>query len=313
LTTKPRETARIDSGLVFDIQRFSLFDGPGIRTTVFLKGCPLRCPWCHNPEGIASQPALRYDATRCVECRACVAVCPNGAHSVDSAGRHRLDRARCTVCGACAEVCPSKALEICGETLTLDDVMDVVLRDRGYYADSGGGITLSGGEPLLQPGFSRVLLAAAKAEGLHTAVETSGFGAWSALAALAPVTDLFLFDIKETEADRHLALTGVPLAPIHANLQRLAARGATIVLRLPMIPRINDRPDHIAAIAALAMNLPTLPQIDLLPYHRLGTGKRPLLGEPEREVAHPPAPAQVQAWQTQFAAAGLRVRLPEER
>lgn len=313
LTTKPRETARIDSGLVFDVQRFSLFDGPGIRTTVFLKGCPLRCLWCHNPEGIAPRPALRYDAARCVGCGACVAACPNGAHRVDTAGRHLLDRARCTVCRTCDEVCPSQALAVVGRLWSVDEVMDLVLRDRNYYADSGGGLTLSGGEPLQQPGFSRALLAAAKAEGLHTAVETSGFGAWSALAALIPLTDLFLFDIKETDADRHLALTGAPLGPIHDNLQRLAAGSATIVLRLPMIPGINDRPDHIAAVAALALSLPTLPQVDLLPYHRLGKGKRPLLGQPEHEIARPPAPAQVKAWRAQFAAAGLRVRLPEER
>lgn len=190
--------------------------------------------------------------------------------------------------------------------------MAVVLRDRLYYADSGGGLTLSGGEPLLQPAFSRALLAAAKAEGLHTAVETSGFGSWNTVDALRPVTDLFLFDVKETDPARHLAVTGVPVAPIYDNLRRLSAAGATIVLRLPMIPGYNDRADHFEAVAALAHSLSDLPPVDLLPYHRLGKGKRASLGMPEHDIALPPSPAQVEAWKAQFAAAGLPVRLPEE-
>lgn len=231
---------------------------------------------------------------------------------LSATGEHILHRDRCTVCGACAAVCPSRALEICGETLTVQEVMAVILRDRDYYADSGGGLTLSGGEPLLQPAFSRALLAAAKAEGLHTAVETSGFASWDTVDALRPVTDLFLFDLKETDPARHLAVTSVPVAPIHDNLRRLSAAGATIVLRVPVIPGYNDRQDHIAAVAALTHGLSRLPPVDLLPYHRLGKGKRTSLGVPEHDIASPPSPAQVEAWKAQFAAAGLPVRLPEE-
>jgi pyruvate formate lyase activating enzyme len=190
--------------------------------------------------------------------------------------------------------------------------MAVVLRDRGYYQDSGGGLTLSGGEPLLQPAFTLALLTAAKAAGLHTAVETSGFTAWHHLEAIRPVTDLFLFDIKETDPQRHKAITGVPLRPIHDNLRRLASTGAEIVLRLPIIPGYNDRPDHIEAVATLARSLPHLPAADLLPYHRLGKGKRALLGQDDNEVSYPPEPAQVQAWKAHFASAGLPVRLLEE-
>jgi pyruvate formate lyase activating enzyme len=197
--------------------------------------------------------------------------------------------------------------------MTVAEVMAIVLRDRGYYADSGGGLTLSGGEPLHQPAFSQAILAAAKVADLHTAVETSGFASWDALNALRPLTDLFLFDIKETDPTRHLAVTGVPMAPIHENLRRLAANGAEIVLRLPMVLGYNDRPDHIEAVGALARSLPTPPAVDLLPYHRLGKGKRLQLGDPDHELSFPPAPDQVQAWKAQFAAAGLEVRLPEER
>lgn len=194
----------------------------------------------------------------------------------------------------------------------MDDVMAIVLRDRGYYADSGGGLTLSGGEPLLQPAFTLALLTAAKAAGLHTAVETSGYGAWHHLEAIRPVTDLFLFDIKETDPTRHAAVIGVPLKPILDNLRWLASTEAEVVLRLPFIPGYNDRLDHIEAVARLAHSLPTLARVDLLPYHRLGKGKRALLGQDDNEVSHPPEPAQVQAWKAHFASAGLPVRLPDE-
>lgn len=307
------------TGLIFDIQRFSLFDGPGIRTTVFFKGCPLHCPWCHNPEGMVPRPELLFQPDLCVQCGACVAVCPQGAHHIASDGAHTLDRAMCAVggadscMGACANVCPSKALRICGQSRTIAEVMAIVRRDRGYYADTGGGLTLSGGEPLLQPAFAAALLAAAKAEGLHTAVETSGFAAWSSFEAIRFAVDLFLFDIKETDSQRHAAFTGVPLAPILQNLRRLMAGGAAVVLRLPMIPGYNDRPDHIEAIARLADSLPRLVEVHLLPYHRLGEGKHTLLGLLEFEAASsPPEAEQIQAWKAQFAAAGLTVRLPDD-
>jgi len=320
MTTRDRAvaptSAPVPTGLVFDIQRFSLYDGPGIRTTVFLKGCPLHCPWCHNPESVAPRRELLFSPAQCVHCGACVAVCPTDAHYFTPTGTpvggHLLDRDACVICGACAQVCPSKALEICGRERTVDDVMAVVLRDLGYYKDSGGGLTLSGGEPLLQPAFTLALLTAAKTAGLHTAVETSGFTAWHHLEAIRPVTDLFLFDIKETDPSLHAAVIGVPLKPILDNLRWLASAGARIVLRLPIIPGYNDRPDHIEAVVRLAHSLPTLAGVDLLPYHRLGRGKRALLGQDGNEVSHPPEPAQVQAWKAHFASAGLPVRLPEE-
>jgi glycyl-radical enzyme activating protein len=317
----------IPMGLVFDIQRFSLYDGPGIRTTVFLKGCPLHCPWCHNPESVAPKAELLFNPDQCVHCGACVAVCPTGAHRTAPTGEpagaavsgpcgtsvgRLLDRRACVVCGACAQVCPSDALAMCGQKHTVRDVMRVVSRDRGYYADSGGGLTVSGGEPLLQPTFTLALLTAAKEAGLHTTVETSGYTAWHHLETIRPTTDLFLFDIKETDPQRHKQVTGVPVHPIHENLRRLAETGARIILRLPFIPGYNDRPDHIEAIAQLAHNLPTLAGVDLLPYHRLGKGKRALLGQDDREVSHPPEPAQVQVWQARFAAAGLVIRVPGE-
>lgn len=303
---------RACSGLVFDIQRFSLFNGPGIRTTVFFKGCPLRCPWCHNPEGVHSGPELLFHPDRCVGCGACLAVCPTAAHRRGADGAHQLDRQACTVCGACVRACPAAALERCGERMSVGDVMAVVMKDRAYYADSDGGLTLSGGEPLQQPAFAAALLTAAKAEGLHTAVETSGCAPWARFAAIRPVTDLFLYDVKETDPERHAACTGVPLAPILENLRRLAEAGCRIVLRLPLAPGFNDRPDHFRAVAALARERGIV-EADLLPYHRLGESKPAALGRgntppPCRE----PDPETVKRWQAELAQAGLAARLPEE-
>jgi pyruvate formate lyase activating enzyme len=300
-------------GLVFDIQRFSLFDGPGIRTTVFFKGCPLHCPWCHNPEGILPRPELMAYPARCIGCGACVKACPHGAHRVDDHGVHTLDRAACVMCGACAKACPADALELCGKTMSVGEVMAVVRRDHGFYTDSGGGLTLSGGEPLMQPVFAKALLEAARAEGLQTAVETSGCAPWARFDPIVPLTDLFLFDIKETDPVRHEQWTGMPLKPILDNLRRLAAAGCRIVLRLPLAPGFNDRPDHFEGVAKVARELPNLEGADLLPYHRMGEGKPAALGR--GDVAPPcrePDPELIHQWKEQFARAGLVVRLAEK-
>ncbi len=308
-------------GLVFDIQRFSLFDGPGIRTTVFFKGCPLRCLWCHNPEGIDPQAQLLYSAGLCVSCGLCVKACPRGAQAIDKEGRHTLDRARCNVCGACVAACPTRALEMAGRSMTAGAVMDEVLKDRLFYTESGGGLTLSGGEPLLQPEFAAALLRAAREEGLHTAVETSGCCSWSRLEAILPLTDLFLYDLKEMDPLRHETFTGVPLKPILDTLSRLSEAGATIVLRLPFIPGCNARPDHIAAVAELAAGLTgplrqaqgRLAGVDLLPYHRLGEGKRARLGLAETApAADVPEKETIAGWKKAFAEAGLLVRTADD-
>ena len=299
------------SGLVFDIQRFSLFNGPGIRTTVFLKGCPLRCPWCHNPEGVRVNPELLFWPERCIGCGQCVTVCPGGAHRKGADGVHILDRDACVACLECARNCPARALERCGDRMSVRQVMAAVLRDRDYYADSGGGLTLSGGEPLQQPEFATALLEAARAEALHTALETSGCAPWERFQAVLPVTDLFLFDIKETEPERHKRWTGAPLQPILENLRRLAAAGARIVLRLPLAPGYNDRPDHFAAVARLAREL-ALAEADLLPYHRLGESKLAALGRSAASACGEPDEETVHRWKAEFAKAGLIVRLAKD-
>ncbi len=259
-------------GRVFDLQRCSLHDGPGIRTTVFLMGCGLRCAWCHNPEGMTAGPILSFLPERCLGCGGCLRVCPNHVHGV-AEGQHVLDRSQCAGCGRCTRECCAGALELVGRDRTADEVLALVLRDRAFYESSGGGLTLSGGEPLLQPAFCAALLRQARLAALHCCVETSGHCEPEALRAVAPYVDLFLYDWKESDPARHAEYCGADQERIRGNLQELHDAGSRIRLRCPIIPGFNDRPDHLEGIAALALSLPRLEGVELLPYHRLGEGK----------------------------------------
>jgi glycyl-radical enzyme activating protein len=270
------------SGLVLSIQKFCISDGPGIRTAVFLKGCPLTCAWCHNWEGISPEPELSFSSRLCTLCGQCVAICGRGAHSISDSS-HQIDRLRCMICGKCARECPSNALEIIGKWVTVDDVLADVLADRPFYESSGGGMTVSGGEPTAQIEFVHELLRAAKEEGIHCCLETCGATSFENLERLIPFVDLFLYDYKETDPLRHVHYTGVSNDIILDNLSRLYARGARIRLRCPIIPGCNDRVDHLKGIASLARSMPNLDGIDLLPHHPLGGDKRERLGKPAGE------------------------------
>lgn len=279
---------------MFNIQRFCVNDGPGIRTTVFLKGCPLSCAWCHNPESKSPRPELFYDADKCVSCGRCVSLCPQKAHLMEN-GRHQLRRESCVRCMACAEThCP--ALAAAGETRRAEDVMAEVLRDRPFYQASGGGMTLSGGEPFFQEAFALKLLRLAREAQVHTCVETCGFAPLSLLEQAARWVDLFLYDIKLTDPALHRQWTGVSNDRILENLRALDKMGAKTVLRCPVIPGVNDTPAHFQGVAKIANSLMHLQEIHLEPYHPLGVSKARRLGRESLLEGSFPSEAAVQDW-----------------
>lgn len=255
---------------IADISRFSTHDGPGIRTTVFLKGCPLSCAWCHNPETISPTPEVGYVARKCIGCGECVRVCPEGAHRIDD-GTHVFDRALCVACGACAEVCLAEALTFYGREMTAAEIVSIALKDRTFYEQTGGGLTLSGGEPLLQAEACADVLGMAKREGLHTAVDTCGAVPWEAFERVLLLTDLFLYDLKQTDPALHRKYTGADNALILQNLRRLSESDAAIEIRIPVIPGVNDdarfREEADALLGDLA-GIRAVKRLDFNPYAR---------------------------------------------
>lgn len=264
-------------GYVFDIQRFSIDDGPGIRTVVFLKGCSLHCFWCQNPEGIKRRPEIMFFPDRCIGCGRCIKTCPEGAHIIRDK-THVYLREKCVACGKCAETCYAGALVLCGRKTSVNEVMDEVLRDRVFYETSGGGVTLSGGDPTFQSDFSHAILERCKAEGLHTAIETAANCRWEDLDALLAVTDLVMMDIKHIDPRKHRQVTGVSNELILENAQRLAQTDKALIIRVPIIPTVNNTPEEIEAIAKFVKDFTNLLYLELLPFHRLGEGKYHALG-----------------------------------
>ena len=264
------------TGTILNVQRFSTEDGPGIRTTVFLKGCPLSCLWCHNPESQRTRPELLYDPERCVHCLKCLPRCPYGCHTLTD-GQHRFDRTHCIACGACiSPLCG--ALELSGQRMTVQELLSEVRKDRIFYEHSGGGVTLSGGEPLAHPQFTEEFLRECKAEGLHTAIETCGHASTEVLRRIASYVDLFLFDCKETDPALHKKYTGVAPDEILSSLALLHALEKDVILRCPIIPSLNDREDHFKGIAALANRFRSIRRIEIEPYHAFGEAKYRRLG-----------------------------------
>ena len=260
---------------VSEIQRFCMHDGPGLRTTVFLKGCPLRCAWCHNPETQSSRAELLFYSSKCIACGACASVCTEGAHGIGE--KHTLDREKCTACGVCAELCPTCALELCGKDMSFDEIFSVIEKDRAFYGELGG-VTLSGGEPLMQKDSAVSFLAECKARGFSTAIETCGYADSEVLRAALPYVDLFLWDIKDTDSERHKKYTGVGNESILKNLSIADQSGARIRLRCILVNSVNTDEAHYTAIAKLEKSLRNSDGIELLPYHAYGGTKAQFIG-----------------------------------
>jgi pyruvate formate lyase activating enzyme len=262
------------TGTIFDIRRFSIHDGPGLRTTVFFKGCPLRCQWCHNPESQHRRLERMFWAERCLHCQSCIASCSQGAIRWDGV-QVVTDDQKCTLSGACVETCYADARQIAGRKMTVVKVLSEIQRDLAFYDGSGqrGGATFSGGEPLLQPDFLMALLVACQTSEIHTALDTSGFATWEVLDRVRPLVDLFLYDVKLMHPGRHRKFTGAFNTRILENLQRLAKHGHNIIVRVPIIPGINDDLENLRATGAFAAALGGLGRVDLLPYHYAAMSK----------------------------------------
>ena len=267
-------------GQIFDIQRFSIHDGPGIRTTVFFAGCNLRCFWCHNPESLKKEPRLQFFPVKCIGCGACFSICKNGAHALAADGSRSLMRELCKSCGECAKECCAQALSMSTREQSAEEVMEVVLRDKPFYRENGG-VTFSGGEPMLQFEFLQSLLNLAKAHGLNTTVDTAGNVPFERFVALLPLVDLWLFDVKRADEEGHIKATGASNRQILENLEKLCGTGAKLEIRIPVIPTVNDSPEAILAICErirpFAAENPNV-GVELLPFHRLGGGKYEALG-----------------------------------
>lgn len=299
-------------GTIFDIKKYSIHDGPGIRTTVFFSGCPLACLWCHNPEGQPLEPRLIYRAARCQGCGGCIAICPQDAVTWDPAhiGRVITDGQKCTCCGDCVDACYAGARELSGYTVTVDEVMVQVRREIPFYDQSGGGVTFSGGEPLMQLDFLAALLRACRKEEIHSAVDTSGFADWQDFERIRADVNLFLYDLKHMDSERHSAVTGVPNEIILDNLRRLSAAGARCLVRIPLIPGINDDAENLTASACFLASLPALEGVELMGYHDMAQAKYAALGRVYAlPGTQPPGAAEMQAAADIFEKNGMQVKV----
>ena len=267
----------MESGLVFNIQKYSVQDGPGIRTTVFLKGCPLCCEWCHNPESISPRREIVVVTQRCNACGECRAACPFG-EEIAGTGALPPRNEQCTLCAACVDACPTGARQMIGREMTVAEVVEAVVKDRIFYEDSGGGVTISGGEPLSQPRFLKALAESLRATGIHVALDTTGFGCTEHLLAAARFSDLVLYDLKAFDEARHKKLTGVSNRSILENLKALNDVHRNIWIRIPVVPGFNDDVEELEKIAAFVAGLRSVTLVNLLPFHRSGLHKYERLG-----------------------------------
>ena len=281
------------TGIFLDIKRFAVHDGPGIRTTIFLKGCPLRCRWCHNPESISPKPEIGLLQHKCIACGACVESCPVKAHSF-SGGKHLFDRSKCNACGKCVEICYPEALEYYGQKISVDEAVAAILEDKIFYDNSGGGATFSGGEPLLQAEFCTGVFKILRNEGVHCAIDTSGAVKWDKFETVLPYTDMFLYDLKHVDEKRHLQHVGSSNQLILENLERLSTYKVPIEIRIPIIPEFNADTESLNAIGKKLSQLSNITTVQLLPYHDFARSKYGAIGKSDTMPEVPvPSPEQM--------------------
>ena len=298
----------IKRGVIFDIKKFAIDDGPGIRTTIFFKGCLLHCWWCHNPEGQLSTPELMYRSPRCDSCDECVKICPEEAVAC-SLGRISINRDRCNLCGMCYHACPTGALAITGKQVSLREILGEIVKDSIFYDESQGGVTVSGGEPLLQLDFLNELLTECKDRDIRTAVDTCGYASHDAIDEISDKVDLFLYDIKTMDGKKHIKYTGVSNKPILENLKRLAENGSNIQIRFPIIPGINDDKENITETAEFIASC-SIRNISLLPYHRAGIEKYKSLGRDYKlKKTQTPSEREMNLIKEELEDFGLKVRI----
>ncbi|HUU64256.1 MAG TPA: glycyl-radical enzyme activating protein [Dehalococcoidia bacterium] len=301
--------AQEEKGLIFSVQRYSTEDGPGIRTTVFMKGCPLRCLWCHNPEGQESYPQIAFNGSRCIGCKGCVDACPQGAITFTADGP-RTDRGRCQNCGKCAEVCPTGARELIGRYMTSEEALSEVERDILFYRSSGGGVTVGGGEPTAQPGFLVEFLMKCHEKGIHTALDTSGQVKWKTMEEVLKHVDLVLYDIKQLDPAKHADCSEVSNKLILENARRISGKGIPMIIRVPVIPGYTDGEKNIRDITKFVSILGSVTTVDLLPFHRLGEPKYKKLDRNyEFEGTQPPTDEYMQELKRLVESFGLQARV----
>jgi pyruvate formate lyase activating enzyme len=297
------------TGRVFDIKRYSIHDGPGIRTTVFLKGCSLRCQWCHNPESVDPGPELMHWPGRCTRCYACITACPKGAIAKYAVGAIVIDRKACDLCGKCAEACLYDAMQIVGREMSVEEVLGEVEKDKIFYDQSGGGVTLSGGDPFVQSAFAEALLDGCRSRGISAAVDTAGFSRNGVLDRVASKAGLILYDLKCMDDARHKELTGVSNVPIIENLKRLAAGRTEVWVRIPLVSGVNDDDDNIRRTVEFLSSLKTIRRVGILPYHSGGLEKARRIGQESHfRKFETPSEERIAAVEAAFREAGFEVR-----